>query len=188
MPDKRLNTLEVKTLDEWRAWLARHHDSVPEVWLVFHKGAQQPPCIAYADALDEALCFGWIDSLVKRLDDKSYARKFTPRKADSRWSEINLKRYAELEADGRLKSPGLARRPTDRNYAPRPPMPAGVPPYIQDALDANPKASSCFGKLPPSERRKYLGWIDLAKQQETKERRLREAIALLAAGQKLGLK
>jgi uncharacterized protein YdeI (YjbR/CyaY-like superfamily) len=82
------------------------------VWLVFHKLHTGVASIAYPDALDEALCFGWVDSLVKRLDDSRYARKFTPRKADSRWSTINQKRYRALKAAGRLKPGGIKRAPT----------------------------------------------------------------------------
>ena len=116
-----MKTLLVRTLDQWRDWLAKHHASESEVWLIFHKRHTGVASIDYKDALDEALCFGWVDSLVKRLDDRRYARKFTPRRADSRWSAVNRKRYAELKAEGRLKPPGIKRPPTDRGYGPRPP-------------------------------------------------------------------
>ena len=101
-----MKTLLVRTLEQWRDWLAEHRASEPEVWLIFHKQHTGVASIDYKDALDEALCFGWVDSLVKRLDDRRYARKFTPRRADSRWSAINRKRYAQLRAAGRLKRPG----------------------------------------------------------------------------------
>ena len=100
-----MKTLHVRTLHEWRRWLTKHHASVPELWLVFYKQHTGVASIDYKDALDEALCFGWVDSLVKRLDDRRFARKFTPRRADSRWSEVNRKRYGELKAAGRLKPP-----------------------------------------------------------------------------------
>src|SRR6187397_2316961 len=116
-----MKTLEVQTLEEWRDWLDEHHDAESEVWLVFYKKHTEVRSIAYKDALDEALCFGWVDSLVKRLDDRRYALKFTPRRADSRWSPANRKRYAELKAAGRLKPPGIERPPTDRGYGARPP-------------------------------------------------------------------
>ena len=96
----------METIDEWRDWLDEHHTSEPEIWLVYYKKATGIASIARSDALDEALCFGWIDSLVKRLDDQRYAIKFTPRKADSRWSDVNRKRYAVLKASGRLEPPG----------------------------------------------------------------------------------
>lgn len=130
-----MKTFIARTADQWRKWLDKHHDAETEVWLIFYKQHTDVSSIAYLDALDEALCFGWVDSLVKRLDESRYARKFTPRKADSRWSTINRKRYATLKAAGRLKPSGINRAPTDRSAA-RPPrfqMPATVPRYIQVA-------------------------------------------------------
>lgn len=182
-----MKTLEVRSKDEWRDWLAQHHDSDSEVWLVFRKRPARPS-VAYGDALDEALCFGWIDSLIKRLDDDRYARKFTPRRPDSRWSTANRQRYARLEASGRLKPPGLRRPPTARSGdAPRP-APSKLPPYIRRALRSRPAAWRHFEKLAPSLRRRYVGWIDSARREETRARRLREALGLLAAGKPLGLK
>jgi uncharacterized protein YdeI (YjbR/CyaY-like superfamily) len=188
MRSQTLKTLDAQTPEAWREWLAEHHDSESEVWLVFSKRHTGQASIAYADAVDEALCFGWIDSLVRRLDDAQYARKFTPRKLDSKWSTANRERYAQLKASGRLMPPGLNRPPTNRiGDAPRPSL-ATVPQYIQDALRSSPPASRFFATLAPSYRRMYIAWIDSAKQQETKMRRLQEAIGLLAAGKKLGLK
>jgi uncharacterized protein YdeI (YjbR/CyaY-like superfamily) len=185
---KTLKTLNVSTLEQWRSWLADHHSTESEVWLVFHKRHTERPSIAYEDALDEALCFGWVDSLVKRLDDARYARKFTSRKPDSKWSTVNRKRYAQLKASGRLMPAGLNRAPTDRSYAPPRPSTSTIPEYIQEALQKSPAAGRNFESLAPSYRRNYIGWIDSAKQQETKMRRLRQAIELLVAGKKLGLK
>jgi len=186
-----MKTLLVRTLEEWRDWLAEHHASVAEVWLVFHKQHTGVESIDYKDALDEALCFGWVDSLVKRLDDRRFARKFTPRRTDSRWSDVNRKRYAQLKAAGRLKPPGIERPPTSRGSAPRPPrleMPAKLPAYIRAALKKHPKALRHFEALPPSHRRQYYAWIESAKREETKLRRLEEAIRLLEDGKELGLK
>jgi uncharacterized protein YdeI (YjbR/CyaY-like superfamily) len=184
----QLNTFEARTLGEWRKWLAKHHDSESVVWLVFRKRHTGIPSLAYEDAICEALCFGWVDSLVKRLDEARYARKFTPRKPDSKWSAINRKRYAQLKASGRLMSAGVNRPPTERTYEKRKPRSTQVPDYIQAALRKSPGASTFFETLAPSYRRMYVGWIDSAKRTETKERRLKEAIGRLAAGQKLGLK
>lgn len=186
-----MKTFVAQTADQWRRWLDKHHDSESEVWLIFHKLHTGMESIAYLDALDEALCFGWVDSLVKRLDESRYARKFTPRKADSRWSTINRKRYAALKAAGRLKPGGISRAPTDRGYDPRPPrfkMPATLPRYIQAALRKHPAAWRYFEGLAPSHRRQYVGWIESAKREDTKARRLQEAIRLLAAEEPLGLK
>ena len=143
--------------------------------------------IPYEDAVREALCFGWIDSLVKRLDEERYARKFTPRKPTSNWSEINRKRWRDLEAAGLLAAAGRAAAPTENRYAPRPSIPT-LPGYLAKALKVNPNAWTVFKQLAPSYRRLFVVWIHLAKRPETRERRLRESIALLAAGKKLGLK
>ena len=188
MPNKTLKTLDARTRERWRNWLAEHHGSESEVWLVFHKRHTRRASIDYGDAVDEALCFGWIDSLIKRLDDERYARKFTPRKPDSKWSTANRKRYAQLRASERLAPAGLERAPTDRSGdAPRPSQ-SEVPQYIEQALRSRPPAWNYFERLAPSHRRMYIGWIDTAKRQETKTRRLREAVGLLVAGKKLGLK
>jgi uncharacterized protein YdeI (YjbR/CyaY-like superfamily) len=103
-----LPTLDVRRRAAWRRWLARHHASSGGVWLVFHKPHSGAEAIPYEDSVREALCFGWIDSLIKRLDDDRYARKFTPRKPTSKWSDLNRRRWAELEAEGRLTAAGLA--------------------------------------------------------------------------------
>ena len=188
MPSKPLKTLDARTRAQWRKWLAEHHDSKSEVWLIFHKRHTGHAALAYDDAVGEALCFGWIDSLIKRVDDARYARKFTPRKPGSRWSTANRKRYAQLRDGGRLMPAGLKRAPTGRSGdAPRPSL-VNTPQYIVQALKNEPAAWNYFEKLAPSYRRMYIGWIDSAKQEQTKTRRLREAIGLLAAGRRLGLK
>jgi len=182
-----LNTLEVKNRQQWRTWLAKHHASSPGVWLVFYKQHTGVKSIAYEDSVREALCFGWIDSLIKRLDDDRFALKFTPRKPTSRWSDLNRKRWAELEAAGLLTPAGRAAAPTNNAYAPKPAIP-DLPAYIAKALKTNPKAWAFFQQLPRTSRRQFVVWIHIAKRPETREKRLRESIALLAAGKKLGLK
>ena len=182
-----LATLEIRNRKQWRAWLGKHHASCPGIWLVFYKDHTGVKSIPYEDSVREALCFGWIDSLIKRLDDDRYARKFTPRQPTSKWSDSNRKRWTELKAAGLLASAGLAAAPTDNTSAPRPTIP-DLPAYITKALKANPKAWSFFQKLAPSYRRHFVGWIHLAMRPETREKRIRESIALLAAGKKLGLK
>jgi uncharacterized protein YdeI (YjbR/CyaY-like superfamily) len=132
-----------------------------------------------------------VDSLIKRLDDRRFARKFAPRRPDSRWSTVNRKRYAELKTLGRLKPPGIARPPTNRDSAPRPArfeLPSKLPTYIQAELKNHPKALRHFEALPPAERRRYFAWIESAKREETQLRRLKETIRLLGSGKVLGLK
>ena len=186
-----MKTLLVQTIAQWRDWLDQHHASEAEIWLIFHKQHTGVASLDRKDALDEALCFGWVDSLVKRLDDRRYAIKFTPRREDSRWSAVNRQRYAELKASGRLKPAGIERSPTEHGYGPRPPrraLPSTLPKYIHTALKKHPRALRNFEALTPSQRRRYFAWIDSAKREETKQRRLKEAIHLLTAGKLLGLK
>ena len=141
----------------------------------------------YEDVVCEALCFGWVDSLIKRLDDDRYAIKITPRTPTSKWSEPNRKRWKRLEAAGRLAAPGVAAAPTANRYAPRPRIPE-LPAYIAKAFQANRKAWQHFQALAPTHRRDFVVWIHMAKRPETRERRIRESVRLLAAGAKLGLK
>jgi len=184
-----MKTFDPRTRPRWRAWLAAHHASASEVWLVFHKQHTGTPSVAYLDALDEALCYGWIDSLVRRIDDDRYARKFTPRKPRSNWSAINRKRYAELLAAGRLTPAGKLRSPEGGGrYGTKLAVPAKAPPYITRAIKATPAAWAFFRTLTAKQQRYHWGWIHLAKQQETRARRLREVIRLLSAKRKLGLK
>ena len=182
-----LMTLRVTSRRQWRAWLARHHTSSPGVWFVFFKAHTGEKSVPYEDMVREALCFGWIDSLIKRLDDNRYALKVTPRKPTSKWSDLNRKRWAELEAAGFLTPAGRAAAPTSNTYAPKPVIPE-LPAYIAKALKTNSRAWSFFRELPRTERRNFVVWIHIAKRPETRDRRIRESIALLAAGRKLGLK
>ena len=182
-----LTTLRVETRQQWRTWLRKHHTTSPGIWLVFYKAHTGVTSIPYEDTVCEALCFGWIDSLVKRLDGDRYAVKVTPRKPTSKWSDINRKRWAELEAAGLLAAAGIAAGPTANTYAPRPVIPI-LPAYIAKALKANPTAWKSFQELAPSHRRHYVVWIHMAKRSETRDRRIRESVSLLAAGKKLGLK
>jgi uncharacterized protein YdeI (YjbR/CyaY-like superfamily) len=185
-----MKTFDAGTIERWRAWLQKHHALASEIWLILYKQHTGRPSVDYFDALDEALCYGWIDCGVRRIDDDRYARKFRPRKAGSKWSAINRKRYASLEVAGRLAPAGKARSPKGAAVA-RPPkltLPKNLPAYIARAIEAVPQAWEYFETLAPSHRRHYIGWIHMAKREETRQRRLREAIELLRKKQKLGLK
>lgn len=177
-----MNTLEIPTRSAWRSWLRKHHKSSDGIWLVFYKHGKKS--IDYEDAVREALCFGWIDSLIKRLDDERYARKFTPRKPSSSWSDINRKRWAELEAAGKLTAAGRTAAPTSR----RSEASIEIPLVIPAAFKKNAKAWAFFKKLAPSYQRLFLLWINMAKRPETRAKRIAESIEMLAAGKKLGLK
>jgi uncharacterized protein YdeI (YjbR/CyaY-like superfamily) len=182
-----LPTLDIRTRRQWHAWLAKHHASCPGAWLVRHKEHSGVKSMPYEDLVREALCFGWIDSLVKRLDDDRYAIKVTPRKPTSKWSAINRKRWNELKAAGELDAPGLAAAPTGNSYAPHAPIPE-LPTYIAKAFKSNPPAWQYFRALAPTYRRDFVVWIHTAKRPETRDRRIRESIRLLSARSKLGLK
>jgi uncharacterized protein YdeI (YjbR/CyaY-like superfamily) len=187
MASSTLNTVDVRTRAQWRQWLAKHHASSPGIWLVRHKQHTGVKSMPYHDLVSEALCFGWIDSLVKRLDDDRFAIKVTPRKPTSKWSDINRKRWNELKAAGRLADPGLAAAPTENQYPARPRIPE-LPAYVASAFKANLEAWQHFQALAPTYRRNFVVWIHTAKRPETRERRIRESIELLASGRKLGLK
>src|SRR5882672_741564 len=134
-----LLTLQIRSRRHWRAWLAKHHTSSPGVWLVFYKAHTGVKSIRYEDTVREALCFGWIDSLIKRLDDNRYALKVTPRKPTSKWSALNRERWKELKAAGLLTPAGFAAAPTGNTFGPMPvnPPQAG---YNTQAIRANAKA------------------------------------------------
>src|SRR5207237_1029172 len=176
----------------WRTWLAKHHDSERGVWLVYYKKQTGRPRIPYDDAVEEALCFGWIDSLVKRIDDAKFAQKFTPRRDCTKWSALNKRRVRKLIREGRMTEAGLAKIDLAILEEEPPEKPSrtdlGVPPFVKQALRASPTAWKNFQNLAPSQRRLYVGWILHAKKEETRQRRLREAVSLLEQNKKLGLK
>ena len=184
---ERLIDLDVRTREQWRQWLAKHHASSAGIWLVRHKQHTGVDAMPYEDVVCEALCFGWVDSLIRRLDDNRFAIKVTPRKPTSKWSDINRKRWNELKAAGLLAPAGLAAAPTENRYAARPRVPQ-LPAYVAKAIKTNAKAWQFFQQLAPTYRRDFVVWIHTAKRPETREKRIRESIALLAAGKKLGLK
>lgn len=195
-----LKTLHVTTRAAWRAWLAEHHASEREVWLVYAKRHTGEPRVEYEDAVQEALCFGWIDSIVRRLDDDRYAQKFTPRRPGSQWSEFNRRRYAKLLAAGALAPAGLANGPgeAEREEAAAERKKARaewksaasgeVPAYIEEGLRREPAAWGIFVRMAPSHRRNYVLWIDSAKKDATRQRRIAEAIERICGGRPLGLK
>ena len=182
-----LITRDVRTRERWRQWLAKHHASSPGLWLVRHKQHTGVKSMPYEDLVREALCFGWVDSLIKRLDDDRYAIKVTPRKPTSKWSDINRRRWNDLKEAGLLAAPGLAAAPTGNRYAPRPSIPE-LPAYVARAFRANLGAWRHFQGLARTDRRDFVVWIHTAKRPETRKKRIRESIRLLSAGKKLGLK
>jgi uncharacterized protein YdeI (YjbR/CyaY-like superfamily) len=182
-----LITLDLRTRERWRRWLAQHHVSSAGVWLVRYKQHSGVMCMSYEDVVREALCFGWVDSLVKRLDDDRYVLKVTPRKPTSKWSDSNRNRWKELKAAGLLAAPGEAAAPTGNSYAPKPSIPE-LPAYLARAFKANLTAWQHFRALSPRCRREYVVWIHTAKRPDTRERRIQKSIKMLSAGKTLGLR
>lgn len=186
--------LSVTDRESWRAWLVKNSGTEREVWLIYHKKHTGRPSVAYEDAVEEALCFGWIDSVVQRIDEKRYAQKFTPRKAGSQWSESNKRRVRKLIREDRMNPVGLAKIPetilTDKGAStPGSKKKAlALPRSMKQAIGVNRRAWENFNHLAPSYQRQYVGWIMAAKREETLERRLQEAIVLLSQGRKLGMK
>ena len=168
----------------WRAWLAANGQAEREIWLIFYKKHTGTPCVSYDEAVEEALCFGWIDGLMKRLDDDRYAQRFTPRKPGSSWSESNKVRVRKMIAEGRMAPAGLATVTFPLDPAEDAPAPRAEPVLSADLLarlQADEVAWASFNRLPPSHRRQYAGWIMDAAKPETRLRRLAEAIAKFAA-------
>lgn len=184
-------TLYVTNRADWRKWLRANHRSETEVWLIFYKKHSGKPRIPYDDAVEEALCFGWIDSIVKRIDDDKYAQKFTPRKDPNKWSDSNKSRVKKLIKEGRMTQAGLDKigqgaLAEGRGSSQAKEIP--VPRYFTDALKANKKSWENFNKLAPSYRRQYVAWVTEAKREDTRAKRLKETVALLKQNKKLGMK
>lgn len=178
----------------WRDWLAKNHDKEEMgIWLVFYKKAADKPTLNYEDAVEEALCFGWIDSIIKKIDEEKYVRKFTPRKATSRWSQLNKKRIDKMIKQGLMTKDGLekvqqAKKTGLWDKSDRAEINFEMPMELSDALAKNKKAKEFFEQLAPTYQKHFIGWITVAKRPETKEKRIAESIALLKQGKKLGLK
>jgi uncharacterized protein YdeI (YjbR/CyaY-like superfamily) len=176
------------TPEDWRAWLAEHHATRDELLVGFHKVGSGRPSITWPESVDEALCFGWIDGVRRRLDDVSYTIRFTPRRPASTWSAVNIRRFGELSAEGRVAPAGEAA------FAARRPDRSGVYAYEQthrtqelspeyaERLAADPAAAEFFSAQPPWYRRNTSYWVMSAKRAETRERRLQELITDSAAG------
>jgi uncharacterized protein YdeI (YjbR/CyaY-like superfamily) len=175
------------TAAEFRAWLERHHATERELLVGFHKKASGRPSMTWAESVDEALCFGWIDGVRRSIDRDSYSIRFTPRQQRSIWSAVNIKRARELQALGRMAPAGLeafARRTDDRSavYSHEQRKHPQFEPEQQQRFEADAAAWAWFQQQAPSYRRQATHWVTSAKRPETRERRLAALIADSAAG------
>jgi len=185
-----LKTFPATDRESWRAWLAENHASERVVWVVFPKKHTGEHCMSYEESVEEALCHGWIDSIIKRIDEKSYARKFTPRTDNQNWSELNKRRVAKLIQEGRMTEIGLAKvsysNPESLQPRKSKPQVLSVPAFVEQGLRKKKQAWENFMRLA-SYRRNYVLWISSAKREETRAKRLQQAIQLLMQNKKLGL-
>jgi uncharacterized protein YdeI (YjbR/CyaY-like superfamily) len=189
-----IKTLYVTTRDEWRSWLDKYHTSESEVWLLYYKKHTCKPRIPYDDAVEEAICYGWIDSIIKRIDENTYCQKFTPRRKKSRWSQLNIARAKKMISEGRMTETGLMKfRETEKDPSliiiqENRSQSLVLPQDIEAALKQNDTAWDFFRKSSISYRRMCISWIIAAKKSETRQRRIEELVEKSSEGNKIGLK
>lgn len=173
----------------WRAWLVEHHNSPAGVWLsLAKKGTTEPTSLRYDEALEEALCFGWIDGVIQRVDESTYRQRFTPRRARSKWSQRNVGRVERLTAEGRMHPSGIAEVERAKGDGRWQAAYAGqadleVPDDLAAALTAEPRARAMFDILTRQNRYAVLYRIADAKRAETRARRIKQFVAMLARGE-----
>ncbi len=177
---------------DWRAWLEENFKTEKEVWLIHYKKHTGKPSIPYEDAVEEALCFGWIDGLLRRIDDEKYIIRYSPRQKKSIWSDSNKRRIEKLIKQGRMTEAGLAKvkqakengewdRAMSREEDPQ------VPPDLKKALVTNRNAMKNFYNFAPSYRKQYTWWITSAKKGETRAKRIQETVNRAAQNMKPGI-
>jgi uncharacterized protein YdeI (YjbR/CyaY-like superfamily) len=167
---------------EWRAWLMKHHANVREAWLLHYKKGAATRSLTYEEAVEEALCFGWIDGLLRSIDDETYALRYSPRKPRSTWSEINKRRAERLIKHGQMSAAGLAKiaeaqangeweAATIRENV------TMIPVDLLRELKKN-KAWGAFRNWPASRKKQYLSWLSSAKKPETRRKRVRTIVEM----------
>ena len=185
MASKTAETLEPASRRAWRAWLAKHHATSSGVWLVFVKGDGN---LKYEDGVEEALCFGWIDSTARRVDDTRRSMWFAPRRPKSGWAKTNKARVEKLIAAGAMAAPGLAKIEAAKANGSWTALDSAealeVPDDLAEALAANKKAKLAFDGFPPSARKLILWWIGSAKRPPTRAARIEETVRLAAEGKR----
>jgi uncharacterized protein YdeI (YjbR/CyaY-like superfamily) len=184
-----LQELIVRDLAAWRSWLAKHHAEPDGVWLVLaKKGTTKPTSLSYDEALEEALCHGWIDGQTRRRDERTYRQRFTPRRRRSAWSKRNTERAERLLAEGRMHPQGIAEMERAKGDGRWEAAYGGsaeieVPPDLVVALAAEPKAQEMFDALSSQNRYAILYRLATAKREDTRARRLEQFVAMLARGE-----
>ncbi len=165
----------------WRRWLKKNHDKSSEVWILAFKRHLGRQSVSYEEALEEAICYGWIDSRLRRIDDERHAWRFAPRRPDSIWSLSNRRRAERLIKEGRMTARGMARvedakRSGNWDKAYRPSAPPRIPKDLKDALTQDELAWGNFQALAKTYRHAYIHWVASAKREETRRKRIREVV------------
>jgi uncharacterized protein YdeI (YjbR/CyaY-like superfamily) len=175
-------TLYVKNRREWRAWLSKHHDTAPEIWLVYYKQHTGKPRVPYNHAVEEALCYGWIDSILKPIDADRWAQRYSPRRSTSRLSAMNRERVRRLIAAKRMTRAGL------KAIAHVPRLRWKLPADIERRLKRDPLVWKNYRRFPESYRRIRIGWIDAARARRAAfEQRLGYFIKMTAQDKRFGM-
>jgi len=173
---------------EWRAWLEQNHARSQGVWLIYYKRTTGKPRVEYEEAVEEALCIGWIDSKGNRLDDERTMLWMAPRKAGSGWARTNKGRVDRLIAAGLMAPAGLAKIESAKSDGSWNLLDAAemleIPPDLESAFAANPAARAYFDAFPPSARRVILTWISTAKRPETRAARIEETVRQAAVNKR----
>lgn len=182
----------LKTRVEWRKWLEKNHSSSDGVWLIYYKKASGKPRVEYNDAVEEALCFGWIDSKLKKVNEEYYIQHFTPRRKGSLWSKYNIDRVKKLIDEGLMTPAGLAeyQKAIDNPalvYDNKTDGDPEIPEDLMNALILNPEAHSNFMNFSPSNRRIYLFWLKSAKREETRVSRIKRIVENSEKNKKPGM-
>ena len=182
-------TLYITHREDWRNWLEENYKTEKEIWLVYYRKQSGKPRIPYNDAVEEALCFGWIDTTTKRLDDEKYMQRFSKRTKNGRWSKNTLKYGKRLIEEGKMAEAGLKaykqglkKKPLDHKLKRNPKTPED----LITELNKSNKAKVNFNKMAPSYKRFYLWWIGDAKRIETRKKRIKEVVERLKKGLKFG--
>ncbi len=185
-----LEELLVRDAEAWHAWLDIHHANHPGVWLVLHKKGGQTTSLTYAQALDEALCFGWIDGQIARRDDDSYRQRFTPRRPNSLWSARNVEHVTRLTQTGRMRPAGIAAVEAAKKQgrwetAYRGQADTQIPPDLAQALAANPAAAATFEQLDAANRYSIVYRLNAVKHSAARDLKLAEYVDMLTRGESL---
>ena len=185
-----MDPIEMAGLEDWRTWLIENHLSCEETWIIIRKAGHGHEGLTMRDAIDEAICYGWIDSRTKRLDDSRYLMRFTPRKASSNWSERNRKRAKELLDGGRMEASGIAKLPADFQERAVHQGKEGeletIPsPELEAELRKDPEVWLIYSGLPPGRMKEFNRWVFQAKRPETRRKRIERTVELIRMGRSL---